>query len=49
MGEKGCANVAVAAISVKAKLAGLWLDKTALTGLGAVICTSRTSTTLADF
>jgi hypothetical protein len=31
MGEKGGANAAVAAITVKAKLAGLWLDKTALT------------------
>jgi hypothetical protein len=31
MSEKGGANAAVAAITVKAKLAGLWLDKTALT------------------
>ena len=31
MREKGGANAAVAAITTKAKLAGLWLDKTALT------------------
>jgi len=31
MGEKGGAAAAVAAVVVKAKLAGLWLDKTALT------------------
>jgi phage terminase small subunit len=31
MSEKGGANAAVAAVVVKAKLAGLWLDKTAIT------------------